>query len=117
MTAGEQQKPNRDRAALAVSHVADPGSLIGSFFHGQGDKFNQHQGCVVAEPAPGIFLCEFYSWLAGEPTNQQLVPIAEMAGWLFYDDAEWMNNAYNYGGVATRWGRESKEREQAEDAE
>lgn len=55
----------------------DAHSLVGSFFRmpkGGG------QGCVVAEPVPGTYLCE----LSSGP--QHLAAIADMAGWEFYDE-------------------------------
>jgi hypothetical protein len=33
----------------------------------------------------------------GEHSNQRLVRIEEMRGWLFYPDAEAMNYSYEYG--------------------
>lgn len=102
------KKPDRNRLERAIAQDADPGSLVGSFFHGQGGRFHTNQGCIVAEPMPGIYLVEFFSWLMGESTNQQLVPIAQMTEWLFYDDAEWMTSAYEHG-VQQRWDRERKE--------
>ena len=109
-TTDTEDQANRNRLELAIARDADPQSLVGSFFHGQGGKFHAHQGCVVAEPAPGMYLVEFFSWLAGDSTNQQLVPIADMTEWLFYDTAEWMNNAYEHG-VSQRWEKERRDQE------
>lgn len=101
---------NRNRLHLASQRDADPDSLIGSFFHGTG-KFTGRQGCVVAQPHPGIYLVEFFSWLAGDSTHQQLVPIADMIDWRFYDDAEWMNNTYNHGDIRRFWDQEKSDSE------
>jgi hypothetical protein len=102
---------HRNRLEIAISQPADPGSLVGSFFHGQGGQFHSYQGCVVGEPSPGVYLVEFFGWIAGESTNQRLVRIDEMTEWLFYDDAVWMNNAYEHG-VSQRWERQRKAAEQ-----
>lgn len=98
--------PRPDRLSTAVDFPFDPTSLVGSFF--LSDHHRGWQGCVVAEPAPGVFLVETFDWLLGAPHDQQLVPLAEMAGWTFYDDATWMTNAYDHG-VSQRWQRERGE--------
>ena len=88
-----------------VPHRDD--SLVGSYFHADGKR--GWQGCVVAEPSPGVYLVELFGWLAGDSTGQQLVRIEEMLHWTFYDNADWMNNAYTHGGVKERWERERGE--------
>jgi hypothetical protein len=93
--ADEGRRP--DRLHRAVEAELDPGSLVGSFFHA--DESRQWQGCVVAEPAPGVFLVELFEWITGSPDVQRLVRIGDMAGWQFYDDIEWMNNTYRYGTI------------------
>jgi hypothetical protein len=72
-----------------------PDSLVGSYFHG--DAEHQYQGAVVAEPHPGIYLVEFFSWLHGGSCWQELIRIEGMFGWRFYDDIKWMNQSYEAG--------------------
>lgn len=86
-----------------------PQSLIGSYFHGNAAR--GWQGAVVAEPRPGIYLVELFSWLGGNSSCQHLIPIETMVEeqWRFYDTAEWMNNEYNHGGVGRRWEMERAE--------
>jgi hypothetical protein len=85
-----EESPEVDRLSAAISagelHIE---SLVGSFFHS--DRRRHWQGCVVAEPAPGVFLVELFSWV-GPPdsTYQRLVPIEEMTEWRFYDSRDWM---------------------------
>lgn len=74
-------------------------SLVGSFFHGTWDR--QWQGLVVAEPAPGVYLVETFSWLGGSSTGQHLVRLEEMFEWTFYDTADWMRNESS--SMQTRW--------------
>jgi hypothetical protein len=93
----------RNRLAAAEAQPARADSLVGSFFHG--DVERRWQGCVVAEPIAGVYLVELFGWLVGDSTEQQLVRIEDMAGWAFYDSADWMNNAYEHGGVKERWDR------------
>jgi len=83
-----------DRLSSAGSSAElDPNSLVGSFFHS--DRKRHWQGCVVAEPAPGLFLVELFSSVGPvESTYQRLVPIEEMTEWRFYDTFEWMDEAY-----------------------
>lgn len=86
-----------DRLHGAATEPLDPGSLVGSFFHSGDD--HQWQGCVVAEPAPGVYLVELFEWFTGSANFQRLVRITDMADWQFYDDIEWMKNTYEYGRV------------------
>lgn len=95
---GEQGAANRLEAVEAKLYR---NSLVGSYFHGDPDR--SWQGCVVAEPRPGVYLVELFSWLTGAPTQQQLVAIDDMAGWSFYDDSEWMTNSTST--VEARWER------------
>jgi hypothetical protein len=76
-------------------------SLVGSYFHS--DHARGWQGCVVAEPAAGVYLVETFGWLGGDSTHQELVRIDEMFGWQFYDTADWMKNSYEHGGLAEKW--------------
>jgi hypothetical protein len=91
---------SRDRLAGVVDRPPEPTSLVGSYFHSGWQQ--GWQGCVVAEPAPGVYLVERFSWLAGESLDQQLVPIGDMTDWQFYDTAEWMRNTYEHG-LKHRW--------------
>jgi hypothetical protein len=99
-----------DRISAMEGQTLDPGSLVGSYFHAGVER--GWQGCVVAEPAPGVYLVELFSWGVGGSTNQHLIAIETMVteGWQFYDNAEWMRNAYEYGGLHERWEREREQR-------
>lgn len=88
-------------------------SLIGSFFHGDGEGGTQGQ--VVAEPTPGIYLVEFFSWMDGSPCWQKLIKIDQMTGWRFYDSSEWMVNNYEAG--AYPWRKKELEEERQEQLE
>jgi hypothetical protein len=83
-----------DRLSSAASTAElDPNSLVGSFFHS--DRKRHWQGCVVAEPALGVFLVELFSWVGPvESTYQRLVRLEEMMEWRFYDTADWMDEAF-----------------------
>ena len=90
--------------ALVESCRQSYDSLVGSFFHSDAER--GWQGCVVAEPAPGIYLVERFEWLVGGSSDQTLVRIEDMLGWQFYDDQEWMKNSYEKGGVRQQWEEE-----------
>jgi hypothetical protein len=96
-----------DRLSCVEAQPFRPDSLVGSFFHG--DVERGWQGCVVAEPAPGVYLLELFEWFMGSSSAQQLVHIEEMTGWRFYDTTEWMNSAYEHG-VKQRWEHERAEK-------
>jgi hypothetical protein len=91
----------RDRLNDVASRPLSPTSLVGSFFHSDAER--GWQGCVVAEPVRGVYLLERFEWFVGSSGDQVLVRIEQMDGWSFYDDAKWMNNAYEHGGVRRRW--------------
>ncbi len=82
----------------------DPESLVGWYFHS--DVWRGWHGLVAAEPAPGTYLVVLMSWEDGEATHAQLVRLADMAGWHFYDNADWMAFQYEHGGVRERWERQ-----------
>jgi hypothetical protein len=44
----DAQATVRNWLVIAESTAADPGSLVGSFFHGQGDRWDHHQGVALA---------------------------------------------------------------------
>lgn len=91
------------------SHLARD-SLVGSFFLFGPDP--GWQGCIVAEPSPGLLLVELFSWLDGSSTEQRLIRVADMADWSFYDDAEWMRDSYEHT-YRLRWEQQrEKERKQ-----
>lgn len=97
MAANAEKKHRTD--ALENRELS-PDSLVGSYFLGNDTK--QWQGVVVAEPAPGIYLVERFSRLVPGSIEQILVRIEDMMDWHFYDDADWMSNAYRQG-FSRRW--------------
>jgi hypothetical protein len=97
-----------DRLSKVISKELAPDSLVGSYFHSDAER--GWQGCVVAEPAPGIYLVETFEWIVGSSHEQALVRIEDIVGWHFYDDAEWMKNAYEVGGLRQQWDHERAER-------
>ena len=99
-----------DRLSEAAQRPFDPSSLVGSFFHSGASP--GWQGCIVAEPQPGWYLVELFSWIMGESSDQHLVRIETMAEWTFYDSAEWMNNSYE-STVSRRWDQERAERDKS----
>jgi hypothetical protein len=102
----DKSKSRPDRLSVVAEGSLRTDSLVGSFFHSTATP--GWQGCVVAEPVPGRYLCELFSWLAGDSTQQVLVSIDEMRDWAFYDTAEWMQTAYDLS-VRNKWDRERVE--------
>ena len=97
-----------DRLTGASELQLHPESLVGSFFHSDAER--GWQGCIVAEPSPGVYLVELFEWLAGSSSNQCLVSIDDMAGWQFYDNAEWMAATYK-NELKDRWEQERADKE------
>jgi hypothetical protein len=102
-----------DRLSKVDSQELRPDSLVGTYFHSDAER--GWQGCIVAEPAPGIYLVETFSWIVGDSHDQSLVRIEDMLGWHFYDDHEWMNNSYEHGGLKQRWEHERAQRGETQD--
>ena len=68
--------------------------LVGKFFYSFRDDRLHWQGQVVTKVVPSMYLVQLFEWIAGCPTNQQLVTLNEMRGWAFYDDADdWTTRA------------------------
>lgn len=81
----------QDRLSAVLDAPFDPTTLVGSYFLSDAER--GWQGCVVAEPSPGVYLVETFDWIVGGSHSQALVRLEEMADWTFFDDAEWMGNA------------------------
>lgn len=96
------------RAASLAELQLNPQSLVGSYCHkieGQdtlapdASGVITWQGCVVAEPAPGVCLVELDNCLPGARRAQLLVELRQMVGdpsceWRFYDTEEQMRLAF-----------------------
>ena len=91
------EQPKRvDRLSQVTSMELSEGSLVGTYFHSfNPDGTVEWQGCIVAEPHTGYFLVETFDWSSGSSFCQHLVRIENMLTWRFYDDADWMRNAYH----------------------
>jgi hypothetical protein len=70
--------------------------LVGKFFHSlEADKKTiKWQGQILEEVGPGILLVQLYEYLMGQPSNQVMVPISDMAYWPIYDTDDEMREAF-----------------------
>lgn len=89
-----------------VGWQLQPNSLVGSYFHS--GWVLGWQGRVVAEVAPTVYLVETFSWIDGSAYNQTLIKLEDMDDWVFYDDVDWMTDAYTTT-VRERWARRRRE--------
>ncbi len=65
--------------------------LVGKYFRSANENNKiEWQGVVIGQPQSGWYLVQLFDWISGEPTEQRLVPIEKMIGWLFYPDADAM---------------------------
>lgn len=71
--------------------------LVGQYFHSIANGKIEWQGRVISNPELGWYLVETFEGAMGEPSLRRLVRIEDMAGWLFYADAEWMKFSFEYG--------------------
>lgn len=72
-------------------------ALVGKFFHTFTGSELCWQGVVTAQPAPGFFLVQLFEWMCGTPSDKQLIPVAQMVGWKFYDNADDWKDAAGRG--------------------
>lgn len=99
----EQARRNRIDTASATDLQAN--SLVGSYFHIHAEK---KAGLVVAEPSPGVYLCELFARAKKDAGHQELVWLDEMRSWQFFDDAELMWDSFD-GRDKVTWNRKRPE--------
>jgi hypothetical protein len=76
----KQETPQAKRSEKAVD-----GSMAGKFFLGNG-----WQGRIEKQVSGDVYLVQFFSWVTGFPTTQELIKVDVMLGWKFYDtEDEW----------------------------
>ena len=77
---------------METGTAREPEKLVGKYFHSANENNNkvEWQGVVIAEPHSGWYLVQLFEWASGKPTEQRLVPIEKMIGWLFYPDMDAM---------------------------
>ena len=63
-------------------------ALVGKFFHTFEDGKIQYQGQILSSEPDNYFLVQYFSWIDGGTTNQELIPFSEMPGWKFYQTEE-----------------------------
>lgn len=78
-----------------------PDGLIGHCFHSfqtkeDGCQLVEWQGQVLSKIAEGFYLVETYDWLMGTAHNRMVIALTDMQGWAFYEDDEWMRDAYDH---------------------
>lgn len=71
--------------------------LNGKWFHSKNsDGEIIEQGKIIDEKN-GKYLCQFFSWVTGYETTQELRDLSEMDHWVFYENGDSMRDAYaNY---------------------
>lgn len=68
------------------------------WFHSFNDSGNIHwQGQVLGHVQDGFYLVQLYEWMAGGPSNCEMVHFSRMVGWMFYCTDEEMLNSYTHG--------------------
>jgi hypothetical protein len=92
---GDQQRKNSSRKDKIMNKEA-VGTLTGKFFHSVGldRKTIEWQGTFLGLASPGLYRVQLFEWIAGQPSEQRLVPATDMRYWLIYESAEAMNNYY-----------------------
>ena len=105
LTPEEKQKAIRAK-------METPVGMIGRCFIIWGDNGTwQYQGYIRGEPAPGIFLVQFFSALDGTQTTMGLIRIEDMMGahnwqkpgtFLFFEDDEYLRFWIEYRASSVR---------------
>lgn len=86
-----------------IAHKTDP--LVGKWFHTFSPESEKRktqadrlcwQGHILALVRPEVYLVQLFSWIDGDPTEQFLIPFADMKDWWFYDSSEKMNFTFEH---------------------
>jgi hypothetical protein len=98
---------SRDEASSKLrNQVPTKGSpLAGRYFYTIENGVLHHQGQIIAHlQDERLVLVQFYSWIMGEHTDQQLCRLEEVVwdasrqtGWMLFDDREQFHWAYSDG--------------------
>jgi hypothetical protein len=76
---------------METETAREPEKLVGKYFQSANENNKvEWQGVVIGEPHPGWYLVQLFDWALCEPSEQRLVPIEKMIGWLFYPDMDTM---------------------------
>jgi len=76
--------------------------LLGHWFHTFGScetcggAIVEKQGQILSQLSNGAYIVQWFEWMVGEPTHQEIVVADQMIGWHFYDTGEEMKNTYTY---------------------
>jgi hypothetical protein len=85
----------KEKEALRTRNTTD--LLVGKFFHSFIEGKLSWQGeikGVIHDKDSHVYLVQLYEWFHGIASEQKLVSISEMKGWLFYDSVEDLHDAY-----------------------
>jgi hypothetical protein len=80
-------------------HAPASSTLTGRYCHTfrdeDGVRLIERQGRVLDEVQSGLHLVQWYSFLDGDETDQQLVRIEDMLDWKFYADEDQWHTAWD----------------------
>jgi hypothetical protein len=55
----------------------------------------ESQGLIIAEDLFGFYLVQYFEWIMGEPSSEELIHKNDTAAWRWYESAEEMRDAYS----------------------
>ena len=80
--------------------------LVGAGVHFKDDKGEIVNQAMIVAVVPSnaaavgdLVLLQYFSWIAGDPTNRRLIPLATLASskaWALYKSVDEMNSEYEY---------------------
>ena len=86
-----------ETCSMETEPITKTEKLVGKYFHSANENNKvEWQGVVIGEPHPGWYLVQLFDWASGEPSEQRLVPIEKMIGWLFYPDRDTITSSSKY---------------------
>lgn len=104
---GPPQHNTGEAPCLADAPDASVGCLIGKHFHTtrlctkHGARVAEWQGRIVGAPSTDLLLVQLFEWILGEPSGQELIPLADFVAKspILYDRNEDMRFSYQHGAL------------------
>lgn len=69
--------------------------IAGLWFHSKSGNNIKWQGTVIREVNHDVYLVQLFEWAMGQPSEQKLIPFADMREWDFYPTDKAMRRAWN----------------------
>jgi hypothetical protein len=77
--------------------------MLNLYFHTILDGKVDKQGQVIGEVSPGYLLVQWFSWMDGSPTSQEVVPVVSLRNAKVYQDRDnWTTSGQKFYQAVSR---------------